>query len=152
MTLRCFILLLWLLVEDRWLHRAKEHSMVDHFREGGGGGCRILKKLHSSECFHFPPQNSVALFSILNLWCRFYHLVLKEVVFFQEKKKNQAIMNVFLLLENFRTCYLPHVLILKDNSACIKYSPPVGPFHVLLFIMLKQSGCKEALTRPETCL
>lgn len=38
MTLRCFILLLWLLVEDRWLHRAKEHSMVDHFREGGGGG------------------------------------------------------------------------------------------------------------------
>lgn len=32
-----FILLLWLLVEDKWLHGAKEHNKVEHFREGGGG-------------------------------------------------------------------------------------------------------------------
>lgn len=35
------------------LHRAKEHSMADHFREreGGEGGVQGTEKLHSSECF-----------------------------------------------------------------------------------------------------
>lgn len=128
MTLQCFILLLWLLVEDRWLHRAKEHSMVDHFRVGGGGVQNTEKNCTLQNVSIFSPQNIVALFSILNLWCRFYHLVLKEVVFFQEKKKNQAIMNVFLLLEIFRTCYLPHVLISKDNSALHKVFTPCWTF------------------------
>lgn len=107
-----FIILVISLRHVAWvvnrLHRAKEHSMVDHFTEGGGG-CAGYWKIALFRMFplffsFFFFQNIVALFSILNLWCRFYHLVPKEVVFFQEK--NQAIMNVFLLLD-FRTCYLP---------------------------------------------
>lgn len=65
------------------------------------------EKLHSSECFHeyffSRTLSRCSLFSIYDV--DFIILVLKEVVFFQEK--NQAIMNVFLLLENFITCYLP---------------------------------------------
>lgn len=73
--------------------------MVDHFREGGVQG---TEKLHSSECFHdffflFPRTLSCFfLFSIY--YVDFIIWFLKRWYFFQEK--NQAIMNVFLLLEN----------------------------------------------------
>lgn len=122
-----FLLFRWL-VKDRWLELwtgwAKEHSTVDHLKAGRGEGMRGTGKLHSTKTFHliffFFSQHCCV---VLDLRCRFYDLVLKEVVFFSGKtKKNQAIMNVFFLsLENLRVCYIPMFFHLKFTLP-IKYS------------------------------
>lgn len=65
------------------LHRAKEHSMVDRFVEGGRAGNWKIALFRMFPFTFFFFQNGVALYSFLN----FYHLVLKKVVFFQEKIK-----------------------------------------------------------------
>jgi len=118
------------------LHRAKEHRLVVHFRdqqEGSGGAEQW--KLHSSECSLILSffQSIVALFSIQNLWCRIYHLVLKEVVFFFRKKIKPFWMcfccwNISELV----TCPCSH---LKGNRAYIKYSPHLG---LSCFIVLQR--------------
>lgn len=89
-------------------------------------------------CFSF--QKVVAFFFSFSrfstLRCRFFDLVLTEVVFFQEK--NQAIMNVIFFFVAGKFVTLTHVLIyeLKD-AAPIKCSPPLGLFHVLLFYIFE---------------
>lgn len=169
-TLRCLCFYDWLLFEDKWLHRAKEHNMVDHVKEGGGGGVQGTekKKLHSSECFHyficfvlfffflsrtffFSPRSRLSI-SDVDFIIRF----LKRWYFFQDKRWKTSHYecvsvagNVSELVTNplFFLFLFDFSIFLKDNSACTKFSPLLGlHFHVWLLIKLNPSGRQEAVT------
>lgn len=134
-----FLLFRWL-VKDKWLELwtgwAKEHSTVDHLKVGRGESMRGTGKLHSTKSFRlifffffFFPQHCCV---VLDLRCRFYDLVLKEVVFFSGKtKKNQAIMNVFFFVAGkFESLLHTHVFSFEIYTAYKVFNPWI--FHVLL--------------------
>lgn len=86
-----------------WLHRAKEHNMVDHFKEGGGRGVQGTekKKLHSSECFHYFICFVLLFFLIQNFFflprsrfsisdVDFIIRFLKRWYFFQDKRRKTS--------------------------------------------------------------
>lgn len=84
-------------------------------------------KLHSTKDFHliFFFSFSQHCCVVLDLRCRFYDLVLKEVVFFSGKTKKKSshyeCLFFFLSLENLRVCYIPMFFHLKFTLP-IKYS------------------------------
>lgn len=86
-------------------------------------------KLHSTKDFHliffFSFFFSQHCCVVLDLRCRFYDLVLKEVVFFSGKTKKKSshyeCLFFFLSLENLRVCYIPMFFHLKFTLP-IKYS------------------------------
>lgn len=154
-----FLLFRWL-VKDRWLELwtgwAKEHSTVDHLKVGRGGEyagywkIALYKKFSFNLFFFFFSQHCCV---VLDLRCRFYDLVLKEVVFFSGKTKKKIKplwMSFFLSLENLRVCYIPMFFHLKFTLP-IKYSI-LGFFMFYCFSTLQRfnwtfshtSGCKEA--------
>lgn len=125
--------------------------MVDHFKEGGGGGVQGTekKKLHSSECFHyficfvlfffffsflsrtffFLPRSRLSIFDV-DFIIRF----LKRWYFFQDRRRKTSHYecvsvggNVSELVTN--PCFLfDFSIFLKDST---KFSPLLGlHFHV----------------------
>lgn len=100
----------------------------------GVGGVQGTEKLHSSECFHyffpfffFRTLSHCSLFSIYDV--DFIIWFLKRWYFFRKKIK-PLWMSFCCWISELVTYPCSH---LEDNSACIKYSAPLGPFHVLLF-------------------
>lgn len=83
--LQCLILFLWLLVEDEWLQRAKEHSLVVHSREGGGG----VQNTENIALFRmFPFVLLCSLFSIYDV--DFIIWFLKRWYFFRKTKSSHS--------------------------------------------------------------
>lgn len=131
----CVYFLLFRWKQVAWLvsrlHRAKEHSVVDHFTEGWG--CAGYWKLHSSECFLFPRKLCCSLFSIFIIW------FLKKWYFLGE---NQAILNVFFCCWNFSE--LVTYPCSHETYSVYKVFTPLWLFMFYCFTTLDHGGFTEA--------
>lgn len=118
------------------MNRLSQRTQYGGSPEGGQGGGYAgywkiaLYKRFSFNLFFFFSQHCCV---VLDLRCRFYDLVLKEVVFFfrKNKNKNQAIMNVFFFVAGkFESLLHTHVFSFEIYTAYKVFNPWI--FHVLL--------------------
>lgn len=111
------------------MNRLSQRTQYGGSPEGGQGGgyagywkIALYKRFSFNLFFFFFPQHCCV---VLDLRCRFYDLVLKEVVFFSGKTKKKSshyeCLFFFLSLENLRVCYIPMFFHLKFTLP-IKYS------------------------------
>lgn len=111
------------------MNRLSQRTQYGGSPEGGQGGgyagywkIALYKRFSFNLFFFFFSQHCCV---VLDLRCRFYDLVLKEVVFFFQEKQKQKSSHYeclfFLSLENLRVCYIPMFFHLKFTLP-IKYS------------------------------
>lgn len=112
------------------MNRLSQRTQYGGSPEGGQGGgyagywkIALYKRFSFNLFFSFSFSQHCCV--VLDLRCRFYDLVLKEVVFFSGKTKKKSshyeCLFFFLSLENLRVCYIPMFFHLKFTLP-IKYS------------------------------
>lgn len=115
------------------MNRLSQRTQYGGSPEGGqGGGYAGYWKIALYKNFHliffFFSQHCCV---VLDLRCRFYDLVLKEVVFFQEKQKKSSHYECLLFVAGkFESLLHTHVFSFEIYTAYKVFNPWI--FHVLL--------------------
>lgn len=146
-----FLLLFWKLVEDRWHELwtgfVEPKNIVWGITLGRGGVCGVLKNCTlQNVSFNFFSR-TLSLCSLLSIYdVDFIIWFLKRWYFFRKKIKplwmSLFFLFLFLLLENFRTCFLP-MFSFPRHGAYKMFTPSFDFFMIYCFAMLNKSGCNE---------